>query len=179
MDGTGEDMLLAEQVEYYRAVAEEYFDGLLDEPGATELTAAIDAFAPAGDVLELASGPGTWTPQRRAGPASARPSVDRRRRVPHRGRTHRRRGVDDDSTSPPRRHTTPRRQGAPHPARTRARTRPARLGHPGPPDQRSVLLGRGRSSSRVSCAPSSRSTWPGSGPRMTSPRPTVRSRGSR
>lgn len=61
--GDGERALLAEQVDYYRAVAGEYLDGQLDEPGGDELVAAIDRFAPAGDVLELACGPGTWTPQ--------------------------------------------------------------------------------------------------------------------
>ena len=60
----GTDELLAEQIAYYRARAHEYFDGVI--PGAVgghELEAAIDAFRPAGDVLELACGPGTWTPQ--------------------------------------------------------------------------------------------------------------------
>lgn len=61
-DGGGRG-LLAEQVDYYRAVADEYFDGQLDAPGGDELVAAVDAFAPAGEVLELACGPGTWTPQ--------------------------------------------------------------------------------------------------------------------
>jgi SAM-dependent methyltransferase len=55
--------LLAEQVAYYRATAPEYLDGALDLPGGTELERALDAFAPAGDVLELACGPGTWTPR--------------------------------------------------------------------------------------------------------------------
>ena len=59
----GDRQLLAEQISYYRAVADEYFDGLLDEPGGDELAAAIERCAPAGDVLELASGPGTWTPR--------------------------------------------------------------------------------------------------------------------
>ena len=56
--------LLAEQIAYYRARAPEYFAGVI--PGAVgggELEAALDAFRPAGDVLELACGPGTWTPQ--------------------------------------------------------------------------------------------------------------------
>jgi demethylmenaquinone methyltransferase/2-methoxy-6-polyprenyl-1,4-benzoquinol methylase len=53
--------LLAEQVAYYRACAPEYLDGALDLPGGRELDAALDRFAPAGDVLELACGPGTWT----------------------------------------------------------------------------------------------------------------------
>jgi trans-aconitate methyltransferase len=60
-DGLGH--LLAEQVAYYRARAPEYLAGGLDLPGGTELEAALDAFAPAGDVLELACGPGVWTPQ--------------------------------------------------------------------------------------------------------------------
>ncbi len=61
--GGDDRRLLAEQIAYYRAVAGEYLDGQLDEPGGDELVAALDEFAPAGDVLELACGPGTWTPQ--------------------------------------------------------------------------------------------------------------------
>jgi SAM-dependent methyltransferase len=60
--------LLAEQIAYYRARAPEYHEGAMEEPGTDvlagagrELLAAIDAFAPTGDVLELACGPGTWT----------------------------------------------------------------------------------------------------------------------
>ena len=45
-------------VELYRAVAGEYFDHTIDVPGSAELLAAIDAFRPAGDVLELACGTG-------------------------------------------------------------------------------------------------------------------------
>jgi SAM-dependent methyltransferase len=58
------DELLAEQIEYYSARASEYFAGVI--PGAVgggEIEAALDAFRPAGDVLELACGPGTWTAQ--------------------------------------------------------------------------------------------------------------------
>ncbi len=56
--------LLAEQVAYYRARAPEYLDGLLDIPGSrSELGAVLDAFRPDGHVLELACGPGTWTPR--------------------------------------------------------------------------------------------------------------------
>jgi demethylmenaquinone methyltransferase/2-methoxy-6-polyprenyl-1,4-benzoquinol methylase len=60
----GQEGLLAEQIAYYRARAPEYADGVI--PGAIgggELEAALDAFRPAGDVLELACGPGTWTAQ--------------------------------------------------------------------------------------------------------------------
>ena len=59
-----QDQLLAEQIAYYRARASEYFAGVI--PGAVgggELEAALDAFRPTGDVLELACGPGTWTRQ--------------------------------------------------------------------------------------------------------------------
>jgi demethylmenaquinone methyltransferase/2-methoxy-6-polyprenyl-1,4-benzoquinol methylase len=54
------DALIAEQVAYYRAAAAEY---ALDEPAARDLATALDEFQPAGDVLELACGPGTWTQQ--------------------------------------------------------------------------------------------------------------------
>jgi SAM-dependent methyltransferase len=55
------DPLLEEQVAYYRAIAPEYHDHALKEVGGTGLEAAIAAAAPAGDVLELACGPGGWT----------------------------------------------------------------------------------------------------------------------
>ena len=62
------DALLAEQVAYYRARAPEYAEGGIPELGEEELTAGwhalnakIDTFAPTGDVLEFACGPGTWT----------------------------------------------------------------------------------------------------------------------
>jgi SAM-dependent methyltransferase len=58
-----DEQLLAEQVAYYRAVAREYHEhALAGARGGGELEAALDAFAPTGDVLELACGPGTWTP---------------------------------------------------------------------------------------------------------------------
>jgi SAM-dependent methyltransferase len=63
----GLDALLAEQISYYRARAPEYLDealcGLAVERAGAELEAALDAFAPTGDVLELACGPGMWTAQ--------------------------------------------------------------------------------------------------------------------
>jgi trans-aconitate methyltransferase len=63
-DAGGElDRLLAEQVAYYRAVAGEYHEHALPPAGGDELVTALDAFAPRGDVLELACGPGTWTGQ--------------------------------------------------------------------------------------------------------------------
>jgi SAM-dependent methyltransferase len=58
---TEDDPLLAEQMAYYRAVAPEYEDHTIPGPGGDELIAALEAFRPTGDVLELACGPGTWT----------------------------------------------------------------------------------------------------------------------
>lgn len=55
--------LLAEQVAYYRARAPEYLEETLDLPGGEQLEEALETFAPTGDVLELACGPGTWTLQ--------------------------------------------------------------------------------------------------------------------
>lgn len=52
---------MAEQLAYYRALADEYEDHAIDVPGIGELVSAIDAFRPTGDVLELACGSGTWT----------------------------------------------------------------------------------------------------------------------
>ncbi len=61
-DGAAElEQLLEEQAAYYRAAAPEYRDHVLPFPGEDELVGAVDAFQPAGDVLELACGPGTWT----------------------------------------------------------------------------------------------------------------------
>ncbi|HEY1706487.1 MAG TPA: class I SAM-dependent methyltransferase [Trebonia sp.] len=60
---TVQDQLLNQQRAYYSALAADYFDQGLDLPGGTELADALDAFGPAGSVLELACGPGTWTPQ--------------------------------------------------------------------------------------------------------------------
>ena len=70
-----DDALLAEQAEYYRARAAEYddwwyrrnefdFGAEFSEAwwrDVAELRAAFDAFAPRGDVLELAAGTGIWT----------------------------------------------------------------------------------------------------------------------
>src|SRR3954468_370742 len=57
------DALLTEQVAYYRARAPEYEADGLDLPGGDELVAALESFKPGGRVLELACGPGTWTPR--------------------------------------------------------------------------------------------------------------------
>lgn len=63
------DELLAEQVAYYRARAPEYsqtsFAGMptgdINRPFDV-VVAALAEFAPSGQILELACGPGTWTP---------------------------------------------------------------------------------------------------------------------
>lgn len=57
------DRLLDEQVTYYRAISADYLHHVLDMPGGEELTRALEAFRPAGSVLELACGPGLWTGQ--------------------------------------------------------------------------------------------------------------------
>ena len=46
---------------YYRALAPEYEDQGLGLGSKHELAAALEAFRPTGDVLELACGPGVWT----------------------------------------------------------------------------------------------------------------------
>ncbi|MFF7987538.1 class I SAM-dependent methyltransferase [Streptomyces sp. NPDC007901] len=60
---SAQERLLSEQRAYYRALAPNYLNQLLDLPGGAELTEALDEFRPTGRVLELACGPGTWTPQ--------------------------------------------------------------------------------------------------------------------
>jgi SAM-dependent methyltransferase len=60
---TDQDRLLSEQRAYYNALAADYFGQALDLPGGTELDDALEAFQPTGSVIELACGPGTWTPR--------------------------------------------------------------------------------------------------------------------
>jgi len=55
------DPLLAEQLAYYRALAPEYESLSIPGGGGNEVVAALHAFEPAGNVLELACGPGMWT----------------------------------------------------------------------------------------------------------------------
>jgi SAM-dependent methyltransferase len=62
-EGNELDRLLAEQAAYYRALGADYLGQGLDLPGAGELARALEAFRPAGSVLELACGPGVWTGQ--------------------------------------------------------------------------------------------------------------------
>ena len=86
---TPHDPLLAEQIAYYRSRAGEYDEWFLRQgryDHGPELNArwfaeveqvarALEAFAPAGDVLELASGTGLWT-QRLAPTARSVTAVD-------------------------------------------------------------------------------------------------------
>lgn len=58
---SGSPHVLAEQRAYYRAIANEYEDHAIDIRGRDELVAAVEAFRPTGDVLELACGSGNWT----------------------------------------------------------------------------------------------------------------------
>ena len=60
------ESFIPEQIDYYRARASEYDETAIppDDPLADygeEIERALDAFAPTGDVLEIASGTGTWT----------------------------------------------------------------------------------------------------------------------
>ncbi len=57
------EQLLAEQIAYYRARADEYDKTALFSTyeGYRELLAALEEFAPGGRVLELACGTGQWT----------------------------------------------------------------------------------------------------------------------
>jgi ubiquinone/menaquinone biosynthesis C-methylase UbiE len=57
------DAPLAEQIDYYRTIAHEYGAGRLDMSGGEELDAALESFNAMGEVLEIACGPGTWTPR--------------------------------------------------------------------------------------------------------------------
>ncbi|MFI0720857.1 class I SAM-dependent methyltransferase [Streptomyces sp. NPDC021224] len=60
---SAQNRLLSEQRAYYSALAPDYLGQRLDLPGGAEPAMALDAFRPTGRVLELACGPGTWTPQ--------------------------------------------------------------------------------------------------------------------
>jgi len=57
------EQLLSEQAAYYNALGEDILAQGLDLPGGQELEEALEAFRPAGRVLELACGPGVWTGQ--------------------------------------------------------------------------------------------------------------------
>jgi len=72
---SGGSSVQAEQLAYYRAVADEYEEHMIDVPGQDELLSAVDSFRPTGDVLELACGSGLWT-QRLLRSASTLTAVD-------------------------------------------------------------------------------------------------------
>ena len=55
------EQVLTEQAAYYHALGEDYLHQGLDLPGGQDLAEALEAFRPAGRVLELACGPGVWT----------------------------------------------------------------------------------------------------------------------
>jgi SAM-dependent methyltransferase len=64
------EALLAEQIAYYRVLAPKYTETGIPKLPPGELQAAadqmierLDAFRPSGQVLELACGPGSWTPE--------------------------------------------------------------------------------------------------------------------
>ena len=61
MQGDALDSVLAEQLTYYRAAAAVYESRSLPGWGGAEVAAALEAFGPSGDILELACGPGMWT----------------------------------------------------------------------------------------------------------------------
>lgn len=58
-----DDALLAEQLAYYRAGADQYDRPYAECAELRELLAAVDGLPIAGDVLELACGTGQWTPR--------------------------------------------------------------------------------------------------------------------
>src|SRR5919106_914971 len=64
MDTSDDEALIAEQVAFYRAWASTYDEAVrhdANERDRAELQEALASFHPAGDVVDLAGGTGSWT----------------------------------------------------------------------------------------------------------------------
>lgn len=60
--GTGDDDILAEQLDYYRAHSRQYDRAYAERADLRQLLTVVDELPIVGDVLELACGTGQWTP---------------------------------------------------------------------------------------------------------------------
>src|ERR671934_54267 len=161
------DPLLAEQIAYYRAIAPEYEDHAIPGAGEDELIAAIDAFQPTGDVLELACGPGVWT-ERLLHHATSVTAVDAAPEMLARAKARvgedRVRFVLDDPSSPERRHRVPGGESSIPPSRPRGPTPAAGVAGHGDSDFRALLLG-----ARHAGPFEEAGRWLAGGPRLSAP----------